>query len=70
MGFFGGFLEVFFDCGEGGDLVEVDSAFKVMVEAAVIHINAAYGGYGVVGDEDFAVDEAGEVAVDFYSGFD
>ena len=56
--------EIVADFQDGASLVEPDGAFEVEVEAAVVEVDGANDGSGIVGDEGFGVEEAGGVFVD------
>lgn len=56
--------KVVFDVHDGAGLVEPDGAFEMEVEAAVVEIDGADDGGGVVADEGFGMQKAGGVFVD------
>ena len=53
-----GFFKVVFDIHDGVAVGKHASVFKVMVEAAVVHVDSSAGGNDVVGDGHLGVAEA------------
>ena len=63
-----GLLKVCADRGDGVCTIQQHAVFKVQVQAAVVHVDAAHGGVLIVHAEHLGVDKAGGELIDPHAG--